>query len=422
MPIANVRNFSEMFGYDFLQYIVPTFQRSYVWESKELREFWSGIEAISMNNMQDQYFLGTVIIMDTDSTSLHAVSKLIIDGQQRLLTIFLALLALEKAAREMPSLFLDFKYHLQIPMSSRSLWSEEQPKLLLSAADRDIFWSLIKGERPSKSRITTAFNYFYNQFKGVCQKERDYLRYEEIITTKLTMVVIELQQDEDPYPIFATINRSGLPLTLRKTIRSPLNKRKATVMSRVRQITNEQELNFLEQQLESYQRFSQDPELMSIISAGETEQTEFKEAAGRNPFSGDFDAKIREKIVIAVAAMMNGKNGGNVIIGISDNGEIKGIDIEYPIVNKSKSNWDGYLLFLADVLNKNLSISNAFQHYSISKHVIDGRDICRIRVTPAPAATFYNKKLYVRSGNQSLELQGPDLLNYVRERWKKHEN
>ncbi|OQY36760.1 MAG: hypothetical protein B6243_02315 [Anaerolineaceae bacterium 4572_5.2] len=158
--------------------------------------------------------------------------------------------------------------------------------------------------------------------------------------------------------------------------------------------------------LQEYRRLAPDPEIMTLIANGEGTTVEFKEAVRRNPHTGkDGQQKMSDNIVKAVAGMMNG-SGGSLLIGA--------------IVNKSKANWDGYQLSLEDLLKNKLAIANAFRFFHITPHTIEDKTICRIRVQPGDGAAYVDDKLYVRTGNQSSELQGPELVAYVNgERWKK---
>ena len=60
---------------------------------------------------------------------------------------------------------------------------------------------------------------------------------------------------------------------------------------------------------------------------------------------------------------------------------------------------------------------NVFLFYTIERHRIQARDVCVVRVKPATAPVYLDKHLYVRSNAQTIEMMGPDLVNYVATRW-----
>ncbi len=72
-------------------YIVPDYQREYVWTEKEVHQLLEDIgEQIDVGSTRE-YFIGTVLVSPTDQKSHYEV----IDGQQRLTTFFLLLCALK---------------------------------------------------------------------------------------------------------------------------------------------------------------------------------------------------------------------------------------------------------------------------------------------------------------------------------------
>ncbi|MBK8904028.1 MAG: putative DNA binding domain-containing protein [Anaerolineaceae bacterium] len=110
-----------------------------------------------------------------------------------------------------------------------------------------------------------------------------------------------------------------------------------------------------------------DHELMTVIANGETDLVEFKEGACVNPHTGKDDKRnMSSKILRAVASLMNSKSNGVVLIGVADNGAISGVEREYSVANPAKANWDGYELYLNNLLNDSLSVENAYKYFNIS--------------------------------------------------------
>jgi Trypsin-like peptidase domain/Putative DNA-binding domain len=163
--------------------------------------------------------------------------------------------------------------------------------------------------------------------------------------------------------------------------------------------------------------FAPDPSLLAAIANGESETVEFKQALYKNPFNNKPDEKIREKVIRGVAGLMNAR-GGVLLIGISDDGKIIGINDEYGLANPKKSNWDGFGLALGDILNNALSIPSAFDYFSVRRYVVEGADLCSVTVRPTPRAVYVDDRLFVRAGAQTKELRGPHLVEYVSRRWE----
>lgn len=72
-------------------YIVPDYQREYVWTDKEVHQLLEDINEQIDAGATREYFIGTVLVSPTDQKNHYEV----IDGQQRLTTFFLLLCALK---------------------------------------------------------------------------------------------------------------------------------------------------------------------------------------------------------------------------------------------------------------------------------------------------------------------------------------
>ena len=115
--------------------------------------------------------------------------------------------------------------------------------------------------------------------------------------------------------------------------------------------------------------------------------------------------------------MMNSL-GGVVLVGVADDGSVVGIEEEYEVANPSKPSWDGYCGAVQDFLINNLSIPNPFLLFEVRRYRIGTKDICAIVVSPSDAPVYVQNRLfYVRTGSQTRDLQGPDLVSYVTGRW-----
>src|SRR5438067_3819703 len=78
----------ELFGQFF---VVPNFQREYVWETEQVRQLLEDINSEFSAYDRDpdsEYFIGTIVTCTTDDGVYH-----LIDGQQRMTTAYLVLCA-----------------------------------------------------------------------------------------------------------------------------------------------------------------------------------------------------------------------------------------------------------------------------------------------------------------------------------------
>src|SRR5947209_7126956 len=82
------------------QYVVPLFQRSYSWEKKEWEVLWNDLAELCEMENPRTHFLGSMVTMPTTSVPEGVTKYLLIDGQQRLTTIFILLAVLRDKARK----------------------------------------------------------------------------------------------------------------------------------------------------------------------------------------------------------------------------------------------------------------------------------------------------------------------------------
>jgi hypothetical protein len=86
----------EAFGECF--YIVPDYQREYVWKEKEVQQLLEDVDEQFDTGERREYFIGTVLVSPTTEKNHFEV----IDGQQRLTTFFLLLCALRQRFKGEP--------------------------------------------------------------------------------------------------------------------------------------------------------------------------------------------------------------------------------------------------------------------------------------------------------------------------------
>lgn len=80
------------------QFVIPVFQRNYTWTSNEVKQLFNDLESV-LNNEYSNHFLGTIIYTDR-SISFSERQFTVIDGQQRLTTVFLILYAIKSLMKE----------------------------------------------------------------------------------------------------------------------------------------------------------------------------------------------------------------------------------------------------------------------------------------------------------------------------------
>ena len=160
-------------------------------------------------------------------------------------------------------------------------------------------------------------------------------------------------------------------------------------------------------------------EVRSLIRGGESGVVEFKSTARSNLHSKRSDEAITWAVVKTIAAFMN-TDGGTLLIGVNDQGDPVGIELDYQYVKGADR--DGWELWMTTAIKNALGPVSATD-LPVSYCTIEGRTVARIEVRRGIQPTFASRKgkarkaLYARLNNATEELSGPALLDYQRKRW-----
>jgi ActR/RegA family two-component response regulator len=159
--------------------------------------------------------------------------------------------------------------------------------------------------------------------------------------------------------------------------------------------------------------------LRARLAEGESAVLEFKAAARWDLRLGRPSKELEGVIVKTVAAFLNSENGGELLIGVNDEGKVVGLQADYETLKKP--NRDGFENHLTSLLlgayGKDLSPLFRF-HF----HGIEGKDVCRIAVKPSPKPVFVSDgsggdDLYIRTGNSTRKLSTQEAIEYCKMRW-----
>jgi uncharacterized protein with ParB-like and HNH nuclease domain len=143
----------------------------------------------------------------------------LIDGQQRLTTIFILLCALRNHARQIEDKRLSAK--IDAILTNLHEDGMDYFKLQPTQVDRDIFHQLIQDNESNEvienNSILECYTFF---FKKIRQLNSDLQQLQKIICTNLSVVSVVLSSNDDPYLVFESLNAKGRALTQADLIRN----------------------------------------------------------------------------------------------------------------------------------------------------------------------------------------------------------
>ncbi|KNE05760.1 hypothetical protein ACM24_03475 [Helicobacter pylori] len=198
------------------QFVIPIYQRLYSWKKEQCEQLWDDIIKIGGNDKMNGHFIGSILYVRDDNT--HSSPLLIIDGQQRLTTITLLLIALKNHLSEEVKILEKFS---RKNIENYLINSDKKFRLILSESDKDTLLFLIdKNKRkPSEPSVKIVEN--FELFEKWISENTDKLETIFKGLEKLMIVWISLDKGkDDPQLIFESMNSKGIELTQADLIRN----------------------------------------------------------------------------------------------------------------------------------------------------------------------------------------------------------
>lgn len=206
------------------QFIIPIYQRTYSWNRAQCEQLWNDIVRTATDKQANTHFVGSVVyIQDGLFIAGGVMPLLVIDGQQRLTTLSLLLIALAKAAKDADvSRNVNYEEIYDGYLINKYSQDEQRYKLLLTQADKETLTALIDDPDRAKSTLSTNrlldnYMFFENRIRqGVIDPFTLYIGI-----SRLMIVEISLDKAYDnPQLIFESLNSTGMDLSQADLIRN----------------------------------------------------------------------------------------------------------------------------------------------------------------------------------------------------------
>lgn len=203
-------------------YRIPIYQRNYSWETQNIEEFFNDVQ-----NEEEGYYIGNLLVTEANKES--GVVFDVVDGQQRLTTIALFLLAIYDRLSELRSdgnaVDLDNIIQLQGDLKRKLLINNSIPHIELLDKDKEIFENYLgslRGE-PRGKYGNRIFGKRYKYIQDLMTNE--FHSYEDVNKFYHKLNAIELlritvENISDAFSVFSSLNAKGLPLTLIDLLKS----------------------------------------------------------------------------------------------------------------------------------------------------------------------------------------------------------
>ena len=219
------------------RYVVPLFQRPYVWnEEEQWRPLWDDVEALANRVLHPPahkpvagHFLGTVVLEQMKTAAVEMPQRQVIDGQQRLTTLQILLHSAQHALTlagkrtddiAAPSFTLAAGQVSQLSRNQYAVHPDAAYKVWPTNDDRAAFKAVmdcdaISGVGQTASRMADAYRFFKNRILAWLERdvpEHRALAFASALKDHLRLVVLDLDDNDEPQAIFETLNAHGTPL------------------------------------------------------------------------------------------------------------------------------------------------------------------------------------------------------------------
>lgn len=208
------------------QFIVPIFQRDYSWGTKHCLQLWKDVIRVGSDPNVKGHFLGSVVYVAAEDNTATITRWLLIDGQQRMTTLTLLLIALrDQINQAQGNEDVDGGDAVSTPeelddyyLRNRHGKGDRRHKLHLRRADHDTLIALLDGKDiPDTASERVKENFLFL---------RDLVAQADVQTVyagikKLVVVDVSLTRgQDDPQMIFESLNSTGVDLTQADLIRN----------------------------------------------------------------------------------------------------------------------------------------------------------------------------------------------------------
>lgn len=212
-----------------LTYRIPRFQRDYSWTNDEWEDLWLDILGTLRADGEAAHYMGYLVLQSADDKSFD-----VIDGQQRLTTVSLIVLAVLKNLQRLIEAGNEPDANTQRLNQIRQTYVGyldpvtliARPKLSLNRNNNHYFQTYLvplghlpqRGFRASEHLLRKAFEWFDKQVgawlkAGVGDEGRRLAQLVEDISDRLFFTVITVTDELNAYKVFETLNARGVRLS-----------------------------------------------------------------------------------------------------------------------------------------------------------------------------------------------------------------
>lgn len=200
------------------RFIIPVYQRNYDWKKENCKQLFDDLVNVIMEG-KESHFFGSIV------SYAHSRDEVVlIDGQQRITTVSLILIAMVNALKKGVVVTEDSTLRLRLEDFLVDKYDKTERKVRLKPFRDDCvaFDRLIYNEESDyigDSKVTVNYRYFYDRIVNFKELTVDEL-FKAINSLEIIDIELEPQHGDNPQLIFESLNSTGLDLTESDKIRN----------------------------------------------------------------------------------------------------------------------------------------------------------------------------------------------------------
>lgn len=201
------------------KFTIPTYQRRYAWQQRQCEELW--LDTMRAGRRDEGHFSGTILYEKFPSAEDGLVQLSIVDGQQRVTTVTLMLVALRNFLSTHSDIAIDGFSPEQIERTYLFVGSNKEPKLTPSRLDVSSFDQALEGAAPDQIKslnISQNLGYFETLMEEEAFDPEIFARG----LKNLNIVCAQTTQEDDAQAVFESLNSKGMQLNIADMVRNYL--------------------------------------------------------------------------------------------------------------------------------------------------------------------------------------------------------
>lgn len=223
-------------------YSIPDYQRPYMWSSEQLEQLYEDIyEAFINREINDYYFLGSIVVVETRT------KELVIDGQQRLTTLMIALNVLRANFQNMNKdasddsdelhvydhtiknrIFIDGGVESKLSLQTFYKFDTDFQNKIIRKNDfsqiKNVTKKNLREDSSPKYKFDNTAKFFYEKFQELKESETENLldQFIDFLFHKVYVIKITCYDQNFAIKLFQVLNDRGTPLNTSDIIKAHL--------------------------------------------------------------------------------------------------------------------------------------------------------------------------------------------------------